>query len=127
MSILPLAKKQSKLESYFNTDVYKVEDMGIISGSVNIDAMTSQLHCECDCTYTSIYIPNQADYSATVTFEFNIDQNNTLRLRFLQWSGFTYSAYCLGDRQVGTGGLLCMNLSTYSGKRMFYKYRQSYI
>jgi hypothetical protein len=122
-----LSKKNSKLESYFNTDVYKVEDMGILSGSVNIDAKTSQLHCECDCTYTSIYIPNQADNSATVTFEFNIGQNNTIRLRFPQWSGFTYSAYCLGHRQVGTEGLLCMNLSTYSGKRMFYKYRQSYI
>ncbi len=73
-----LSKKNSKLESYFNTDVYKVEDMGILSGSVNIDAKTSQLHCECDCTYTSIYIPNQADNSATVTFEFNIGQNNTI-------------------------------------------------
>jgi hypothetical protein len=58
-------------------------------------------------------------------FEFQLNPLFSLKIQVLQNCSFTYSAYCLAHRQVYTYGFNCINLSTYSTKRLYNHYRLS--
>lgn len=97
----------------------------ILSGNINVNAKTRLFHCEKDTTYTTIYIPKQVESSCYIVFEFSINEKWLFQVKFNQESCFSYSAYCLAHRQLNTNGKNCMNLSTYSGKRLYCSYRKS--
>ena len=98
----------------------------IFSGFINVNARTRHFHCEKDTTYTTIYVPKQKDKGANITFQFQINESFLINIIAHQQTCFTYSAYCLAHRQLKTEGTNCMNISTYSGKRVFCNYRKSY-
>jgi hypothetical protein len=121
------SSKKNELSEYIRKKetVHDQYNNFLLSGNININAKTAHFHCEEDTTYTTIYIPKQLESEAFIIFEFQINLNNTLRIKFKQNSYFIYSAYCLAHRQYTTGGINCMNLSTYSTKRLFCSYRKS--
>jgi hypothetical protein len=98
----------------------------ILSGNINVNATTKQLHCEKDTTYTTIHVPIQTDTTAYITFQFQLNEQFSLNFKCMQNNCFTYSAYCLAHRQMYTSGSKSMNLSTYSGGRVYCNYRRSY-
>lgn len=115
--------QNTPLHEYFhnrNTQNY------ILSGYINVNAKTTFMHCEQDTTYTTIVVPKQKEKSAKITFQFQINQSFILNIIAHQGTTFTYSAYCLSHRQLQTEGLNCMNISTYSGKRVYCNYKKSY-
>jgi hypothetical protein len=98
----------------------------MLTGNININATTRDIHCEMDVTYTTIHVPNQIENNAHIVFEFKINDCTSIILNIKQNATITYSAYCLAHRQVTTYGNNCMNISTYSNKRLFSSYKQSY-
>jgi hypothetical protein len=98
----------------------------MLTGNININATTCDIHCEMDVTYTTIHVPKQTEISAYIVFEFQINHFISITLDVMQNATLTYSAYCLGHRQVATNGCNCMNVSTYSTKRLFSNYKQTY-
>lgn len=98
----------------------------ILTASINIDCRTRDLHCENDVTYTTIVVPKQEDTTSYIVFEFKLCDGAAFHIRCSQNSCFTYSAYCLTHRQWSTNGIKCMNLSSYSNKRVYCNFRRSY-
>lgn len=99
----------------------------ILTASINVDCKTRDLHCEKDVTYTTIVVPIQEDATSYIVFQFKLCDWVSFNIRCLQNSCFTYSAYCLTHRQLYTNGTNCMNLSSYSNKRIYCNFRRSYI
>jgi len=99
----------------------------MLTANINIDAKTKYLHCEKDTTYTTIYVPKQISTQAFIVFEFELNELHSLKIKFPPESCFTYSAYCLGHRQIYTNGHKCMNVSTYSSKRLYCHFRKSMV
>ncbi len=104
---------------------FSQEICSILCGNININARTRDLHCERDVSYTTIFVPQQTLENAFIIFQFFINECTSLRLVFPSNSCFTYSAYCLSHRQVYTHGKNCMNISSYSGKRLYCSFRRS--
>jgi hypothetical protein len=98
----------------------------VISCSINIDCKTRDSHCERDVTCTTIIIPMQEHDRCTISFEFCISDVASLVRCCPQNSAFTNSAYRLTHRQLKTHGNKTMNLSSYSNKRFYCNYRQSF-
>jgi hypothetical protein len=97
----------------------------ILTGNINVNAKTKLFHCEKDTTYTTIYVPKQVETSCYIIFEFSINEKLSFQVKFNQESCFSYSAYCFAHRQLDSNGKNCMNVSTYSGKRLYCSYRKS--
>lgn len=120
--------KETQLSSFL-TNNYNKRNMAntrsMLSGNINVNARTRDIHCEKDITYTTIHVPNQQENDAFIVFEFQLNIFFSLKIQVLQNSSFTYSAYCLAHRQIYTNGENCMNLSTYSTKRLYNNYRLS--
>ena len=120
--------KGTELSSYMNNHYNKgnmAHSQSMLSGNINVNAMTRDIHCEKDITYTTIHVPHQQENDAYIVFEFQLNPLFSLKIQVLQNCSFTYSAYCLAHRQVYTYGFNCINLSTYSTKRLYNHYRLS--
>ena len=121
--------KQTDLKDYvtsmFKDDIKEHSKNFMLSGNININAKTRDLHCEKDTTYTTICVPKQSLIQAYVVFEFKINESMILQLDVKQNSAFTYSAYCLAHRQLYTIGKNCMNISNYSARSVFNHFRKS--
>jgi hypothetical protein len=117
----------TELEPYFYSEIPRHfnNTKFVISGNININATTKNIHCERDVTYTTITVPQQTLEKAFIVFEFRVNNTFSLRLKCSQNSCFTYSAFCLAHRQVHSSEPTCMNISSYSGKRIFCNYRKS--
>jgi hypothetical protein len=103
-----------------------IECNKILTASINIDCQTRDLHCEKDVTYTTIVVPFQQDSTCFIVFEFKLFERGSVKVRCLQNSAFSYSAYCLSHRQCSINGENCMNLSSYSNKNTYCHFRKSY-
>lgn len=120
--------RKTELTSYLNTDCNELNIAGprfILSGNININATTRDIHCEKDITYTTIHVPRQKESNASIVFQFQLNELFSLNIQVLPNCSFTYSAYCLAHRQLNTNGLNCMNLSTYATRRLYNNYRKS--
>jgi hypothetical protein len=121
--------KQTDLKHYvttlFKDDIKDQSKCFMLSGNININAKTRDLHCEKDTTYTTICVPKQSLIHAYVVFEFMINDSMTLQLDVQQNSAFVYSAYCLSHRQLCTMGKNCMNISNYSARSVFNHFKKS--
>ena len=120
--------KGTELSFYMNNHYNKgnmAHSQSMLSGNINVNAMTRDIHCEKDITYTTIHVPHQQENDAYIVFEFQLNPLFSLKIQVLQNCSFTYSAYCLAHRQVYTYGFNCINLSTYSTKRLYNHYRLS--
>lgn len=120
--------KGTEMSSFINNNDNKgnmVHSQSILSGNINVNAKTRDIHCEKDITYTTIHVPHQQQKDAYIVFEFQLNPLFSLKIQVLQDCSITYSAYCLAHRQIYTNGFNCMNLSTYSTKRLYNHYRLS--
>ncbi len=120
-----ITRKNPEMNVVLSDDECLCSRSTFISGNINVNANAKYLHSELDSTYTTILVPNQGGSSNFILFEFLINEQNSLKIKFGNNSGLTYSAYCLSHRQYLTQGENCMNISTYSGKRVFCSYRKS--
>ncbi len=111
--------------STFSDDTHGKQSYSILTANININATTSDIHCEKDTTHTIICVPPQKDATAHIIFEFYINHETTLQLEVKQNGVFAYSAYCLAHRQLSTFGDHCMNISTYSAKSVYDHFRKS--
>ncbi len=98
----------------------------ILSSSINVDCRTRDFHCEKDVTYTTIMVPLQDNMMNHIIFEFRINDYVSFKIKCHQKSFFIYSAYCMTHCQLDTIGEKCMNLSSYSNKRLYCSFRRSY-
>lgn len=117
--------KETQLSSFLGNKRNMTNKRSMLSGNINVNARTRDIHCEKDITYTTIHVPNQQENDAFIVFEFQLNIFISLKIQVLQNSSFTYSAYCLAHRQIYTNGVNCINLSTYSTKRLYNNYRLS--
>ena len=113
------------LQNYFPYNASSSQNY-ILSAYINVNATTKYLHCEKDTIYTTIYVPKQKEEEAKIFFQFQINDSTFLNIIGHQKTCFMYSAYCLSHCQLKTEGKNCMNISSYSGKRVFCNYRKSY-
>jgi len=98
----------------------------IVSSSINVDCRTRDFHCEKDVTYTTIMVPLQDNMMNHIMARIKINDHVSFRIKCHQKSCFIYSAYCMTHRQLDTIGEKCMNLSSYSNKRLYCSFRRSY-
>jgi hypothetical protein len=118
--------KKTELSCYMRKAIEINSRYNIMSsGNINIEACTKFLHCERDTTYTTLMVPPQTIGNPFIEFEFFFGSNCSLNVLLRPFSCVAYSAYCLSHRQVRYNGETCMNLSTYSGRRLFNNYRKS--
>ena len=123
-SMIQLSRSNINMSTLLRKEVDK--DMNyLLTANINVNATTRDFHCERDTTYTTICVPKQSLSSAFILFEFQLNAEHILRMRFSSDSCFTYSAYCLSHRQQYAHGPTCMNVSTYSSKRLYCHYRVS--
>jgi hypothetical protein len=117
--------KNTELSNYIRKMEKSRKYQFMLSGHININARTQFLHCEKDVSYTTIQVPKQTENDNFVEFEFFFNTHSSLRILLRADSCVSYSAYCLSHRQIKTSGERCMNISTYSGKRLYNHFRES--
>jgi hypothetical protein len=117
----PLLKKFQQYYNNVSTDNCTFS----VSGNVNVNAVTKNIHCECDITYTTIHVPSQSEPSLHIIFEFLLNKNLSMKIKAMQHSSFCYSAYCLSHRQICSHGKNCINVSTYSPKSLLCNHKLS--
>lgn len=123
-SMIQLSRTKNRLSTFLREQIGNDLNF-MLTANINVGATTRDFHCEKDTTYTTICVPKQSSSSAFILFEFQLNTEHILRMRFSSNSCFTYSAYCLTHRQQYANGPTCMNVSTYSGKRLYCHFRKS--
>ena len=81
--------KETQLYSFLGNKRNMTNKRSMLSGNINVNARTKDIHCEKDITYTTIHVPNQQENDAFIVFEFQLNICISLKIQVLQNS---YSA-----------------------------------
>jgi hypothetical protein len=62
--------KVTQLSSFLGNKRNMTNKRSMLSGNINVNARTRDIHCKKDITYTTIHVPNQQENDAFIVFEF---------------------------------------------------------
>ena len=112
-----------------------VEHNGFINSHLCINAQTQLPHTEHDSSYTLITVPQQNKVervkgNSKASFEFIINESETIIIQMRPGTIFSYSGYMLTHRQQVTEGIAesepVINIVSYNSKRLFSNLMESF-
>ena len=111
-------------------------DVGCWNAFLFVDTRTDNFHCENDCAYTFITVPQQerriyAHKQDGPCFLFKINETQTITLPLHNDSSFIYNASFLTHRQryepvANEGDNMFFNISSYANEKLFNHLRKSF-
>ena len=86
-----------------NMNEISISECGMWQSAICINAQTTELHTENDCTYTVITVPkqnNKHESSDNYTFLFELKKGTTIGLKMSYGTNFMFSGKFLSHRQA---------------------------
>ena len=133
--ILDISYDMQKKYGNINFKDVQTSSIGMWQSQICVNATTSIVHTEDDCTYTFIHVPNQQfklskKRKAESMFIFKLNENKNITLSLGNSCSFLFSGKFLSHRQQTATNLnegeYFYNIASYGNKKLFSHIKSSF-